>query len=153
MHTIFKLVYVHKGVSSPGGGLTTLEGPAPSYSPLVSLTPCTPLSPFPFAIYSKFSWGTHTWKFLTLQAFLLRMPLWKKIDKFSFTPPPQSTLKYGSENRPWVRGLNSAFLSLRICHVYSEREVRQNLHCKYQGIQCSFLKTCMYPYTFMHGYF
>ena len=51
-----------------------------------------------FLPHSKLSWGTHTWKFLTLQTFLLRMPLWKKT-------PSQSTLKYGSENRLWVRGL------------------------------------------------
>ena len=38
----------------------------------------TPLPPFLFAFYSKLSWGTHTWKFFTLQAFLLQMPLWKK---------------------------------------------------------------------------
>ena len=31
-----------------------------------------------FASYSKLSWGTHTWKLLNLQTFLLRMPLWKK---------------------------------------------------------------------------
>ena len=39
---------------------------------------CTPLPPFLFAFYSELSWGTHTWKFLTLQTFLLRMPQWKK---------------------------------------------------------------------------
>ena len=48
---------------------------------------CTPLPTFLFAFYSKLSWGTHTLKCLTLQTFLLRMPLWKKkIKKFSFTP-------------------------------------------------------------------
>ena len=34
--------------------------------------------PFLFACYLKLSWGTHTKKYLTLQTFLLRMPLWKK---------------------------------------------------------------------------
>ena len=34
---------------------------------------CTPLPLFLFAFYSKLSWGTHTWKFLTLETFLLRM--------------------------------------------------------------------------------
>ena len=45
-----------------------------------------PPPPLLFAFYSKLSWGTHTWKFLTLQAFLLQMPIWKKNKKFSFTP-------------------------------------------------------------------
>ena len=39
------------------------------------------------------------------------MALWKKIKKFSF-PHSQSTLKYGSENRPWVRGLISGYVAV-----------------------------------------
>ena len=31
-----------------------------------------------FALYSKYHYATHTWKFLTLQNFLLRMHQWKK---------------------------------------------------------------------------
>ena len=55
---------------------------------------------------------THTWKCLTLQPFLLRMHPWKKIQNFCFTPS-QSNLKYESENRPWVRGLNWVGLDSR----------------------------------------
>ena len=36
--------------------------------------------------------------------FVSDAPMKKKIKKFSFTPL-SGTLKYGSENRPWVRGL------------------------------------------------
>ena len=32
---------------------------------------CTPLPPLLFALYSKYLKATHTWKFLTLQTFLL----------------------------------------------------------------------------------
>ena len=39
---------------------------------------CTLLPPLLFAFYSKYLEATHTWKFLTLQTFLLRIPLWEK---------------------------------------------------------------------------
>ena len=35
---------------------------------------CTPLPTLFFAFYSKYLETTHTWKFLTLQTFLLPMP-------------------------------------------------------------------------------
>jgi len=40
------------------------------------LTP-SPLPPLFLAFYSKYLEATQTWQFLTLQNFLLRMPLWK----------------------------------------------------------------------------
>ena len=36
---------------------------------------------------------------------LLWMPLWKNMKKKNSFTPSQSTWKYGSENRPWGRGL------------------------------------------------
>ena len=54
-----------------------------------------------FAFYSKYLEATHTWKFLTLQIFLLRMPLYT-YKKIVFT------LKYWSKNRPCTKGLNKS---------------------------------------------
>ena len=42
--------------------------------------------------------------------FFADAPMKKKFANFSFTPS-QSTLKYGSENRPWVRGLRAVYVT------------------------------------------
>ena len=60
-----------------------------------------------------------------LQAFLLRMPLWKK-SRNLVLPPSQSTLKYGSENRPWVRVLKKRIFFLKHSSVCRNSLIYQN---------------------------
>ena len=56
----------------------------------------------------------------------------KKIKKFSFTPS-QSTLKYGSENRLWVRGLKYFKLNFEQEKLpKTNNEVRRIMH----GVLC-----------------
>ena len=69
-----------------------------------------------FAFYSKCLEATHTWKFLTLHTFLLRMQ--KNEEKKStnlFLPPPNALWKIGPKNRPCS---NDEDL-LKACQVYS----------------------------------
>ena len=80
---------------------TTLTNLQKQVSILILSPPPPPLFFLPLL---KISLGNPYLKILDLKKLLLRMPLWKKNEKFSFTPS-QSTLKYGSKNRPWPKGL------------------------------------------------
>ena len=116
------------GCSWPGSG-PTKKNPDPdsqnTINPLNHGGGALYAPPSLFSLYSKLSWGTYTWKFLTLQTFLLRMPLWKRNQKFNFTPLSESTLKYGSENRPWVRGLMIfSWIFFPLCPVFSKKFIQ-----------------------------
>ena len=91
------------------------------------------LPPFFFAFYSKYLAGIHTWAFLTLQTFLLRMSPWKK-NKNLGPPPPQSTLKYRSKNRPWARGLSPdlRLLGLKGLKIYPFKNLNLNIWICYK---------------------
>ena len=58
------------------------------------IIPPTPL-PF-FALCSKSRQATHTWKFLTLLNFLLRIPIWKRKITQNLFSPAQSTFATSS---------------------------------------------------------
>ena len=66
--------------------------------------------------------ATQTGKFLTFQNFLLRM----KKNKRKNTPS-QSTMKYGSDNRPKVRGIESPYSHCTVFLFVEELWIRAEL--------------------------
>ena len=115
---------------------------------------CTPLPPLLFVFYSKYLVATHTRKFLTWQTLLLRMPLWKKIKNFRFTPLRANR----SKTRPCLRGLRwlwIIFLFGKILPLCQELRPRQRKlrHClgkKRKHFDRKNLNLCFYFISFFH---
>ena len=67
-----------------------------------------PFDPCFLCPFSKYLCASHTWKFLTLQHFLLQMPLlqmplWKKSKNVAY--PLSEHFERWVQNRPWPNGL------------------------------------------------